>query len=155
MCESTSMPSQKALYALQGMAGLRISEARSLYHYHFDLDDMTMTVRGKGDKTRIVPIAKSAWPYIKEAYEVSLATGAPLVDLSDRGARKAVTAMGKRLKFKRTISSHDLRATGATYLYDRTKDIRVVQDFLGHSSPVTTQIYTAASMDAMREGLEF
>ncbi len=155
MCQSTNDPSKRALFALQGMAGLRVSEARSLHSDNIDIQDMMLTVRGKGDKTRAVPISNSAWPFVLDAYKASLESGMPLVNLSDRGARKAVTAAGHALGFKRDISSHDLRATGATHLYNQTKDIRVVQEFLGHASSVTTQVYTGISIDAMRKGLEF
>lgn len=155
MCEWANDPNKKALFALQGMAGLRVSEARSITSDSIDVQDMMLRVRGKGDKTRLVPISKSAWPYIAEAFLISQETGSPIVNLSDRGARKAVTAAGRALGFKREIASHDLRATGATHLYDKTKDIRVVQEFLGHSSSVTTQLYTGVSMDSMRKGLEF
>lgn len=155
MCNSTSNESKMALFAMQGLMALRVSEARGITHRHIDTVERVMIVRGKGDKTRHVMLSNRAWEYIEPGYKLSIHTDAPIVDLSDRGARKAVTAMGRKLKFKRPISSHDLRATCATEMFNRTSNIRATQELLGHSSLNTTQIYTAVSRDTMREGLEF
>lgn len=155
MCEASGNTHTKALFALQGLLGLRVSEARSIKPEHFDLIRMTLTVRGKGDKERIVPVTRTAWMYIDPAYSRASVEGGRLVELSDRGARKAVTAMGQRLDFDRPISSHDLRATCATELLNRTGNIRAAQELLGHSSVTTTEIYTDVSQDDIRRGLEY
>jgi integrase/recombinase XerD len=73
-----------------------------------------------------------------------------VIHYSNRSARKAITAMGKRAGLSRAISSHDLRATFATELVNRGVNIRTVQELLGHASVATTEIYTGVGMDAMK-----
>lgn len=155
MCESTSNPVHAALFAMQGLLGLRVSEARSVCPNDIDEMRMTMTVRGKGDVTRVVPISMLAWKYIGPVYTQAQFAGEPLVPISDKAARNAITRMGEALGFERSIASHDLRATCGTALYERTKDIRLVQDLLGHANITTTQGYIGVQMDAIRGGLEF
>lgn len=154
MCAKAKGISIPALIAMQGMLGMRVSEARSITSEHIDVRHMRVTVRGKGDKVRVLPISEAAWKYIAPAYEYSEANGGPLVQLSDRGARAAITALSRRLGFENDVKSHDLRATVGTELMNRTGNIRVVQEVLGHSSITTTQVYTAVTVDQMREGLD-
>ena len=59
----------KALIALCGLCGCRIGEALSIKPCDFDLTEMLLTIRGKGDKTRIVPISTAAW----ESLEIPMA----------------------------------------------------------------------------------
>lgn len=155
MCEAAPSLSHRALFALQGLMGLRVSEALDIEPKHFDLDHMTLTVRGKGDKTRVVPISQTAWRYLDAAHAAARVAGGRLVPLSDRGARMAVTRTGETLGFSRPISSHDLRATCATALFNKTGNIRAAQELLGHASITTTEVYTGVSEDLIREGLEF
>jgi site-specific recombinase XerD len=148
---------ERALVALCGLCGLRVSEALSVIPHDFDLESMTLTIRGKGDKTRIVPVSREAWnilaPAVTRAY-CGQKDGGSVVDMYDRQARRCVTRLGRKAKLKRHISSHDLRATFATAVYDKTMDIRLVQDLLGHSSVETTQVYTGVGMDKMKKGVE-
>lgn len=153
MCAATGSYRLAALFALQGMLGLRVSEARSIHRSNFDTGQMMLTVRGKGDKERTIPVSARAWRWLERAYNE--AGAGALVSMPDRTARDAITKSGMQLGFARHISSHDLRATAGTALYNKTHDIRMVQEFLGHSSITTTQTYIGISTDAMREGLEF
>jgi site-specific recombinase XerD len=77
-----------------------------------------------------------------------------VVGLKDRFARRVITELGVRAKLERHTSSHDLRATFATAVYDHTLDQRVVQELLGHSSGTTTEIYIGRSNDQMRKAVE-
>ena len=154
MCLTARTNDESALFAMQGLLGLRVSEALSVSASNVNLHDMILTVRGKGDKERDVPISPVAWKFMEQAYNFSLCSGGKLVNLSDRGARLAVTSSGKRLEFTRNISSHDLRATLATDLLEKTNNIRLVQEVLGHSSVITTQLYTLVDLRKMRQGLE-
>lgn len=156
MCEGAKDDQERALFAMQGLLGMRVSEARSIRPEHFDLNEMTVTVRGKGDVTRLIPVSDRAWAQLKSAYErARVMLGEPLVTMSDRQARYAITECGERLGFKRRISSHDLRATCATKMYEQTLDLRATQELLGHASSSTTERYTLVSMKSMREGLAF
>jgi site-specific recombinase XerD len=156
MIEHTKNAEQEALVALGGFMGLRVSETLQMTTSDFDVHDMLATVRGKGDKTRIVPLSKQAWHHIAPAYVYSLSRpDGRLVTYQDRFARQLITNLGNKANLKRKVTSHDLRATFATAAYDKTGDIRVVQELLGHSSSETTEIYTGVRLDSMREAVDF
>lgn len=116
---------------------------------------MILTVYGKGDKVRYVPVSPVAWSAIMGAVVESFEDNSLLCPISDRAARSLVTRMGRTAGLKCEIASHDLRATFATIIQMNTKDIRVVQELLGHASITTTQIYTETQMEAMKKAVEF
>ena len=155
LIEVTRNEQQKALVALCGYCGLRVSEALSVTYENFDLTRMLLTVRGKGDKTRVVPVSNSlAWPALSMSVASSMVESRPVVGFKDRFARRLITDLGERAQLRRHVASHDLRATFATEVYNRTLDIRLVQELLGHSSVETTQLYTGIEMNKLRAAVE-
>lgn len=154
MCVNADNVNHAALFALQGMLGMRVTEARSIRPSSFNLNQMSVNVRGKGDAERDVPVPATAWKYIAPAFQQALQDDSFLVDLSDRGARLAITRTAERLGFAERVKSHDLRATFATEFLLATKDLRSTQHILGHRSSKTTEIYTKPSAEAMREDME-
>lgn len=145
-----------ALIALCGMCGLRISEALNVRASHFDLTDMTLTIVGKGDKERVVPVSNGAWEIVQVPVTRSfLNHDAPVIGLRDRHARAIVTRLAVQAGICRRVSSHDLRATFATAVYDKTLDQKLVQDLLGHAYGSTTELYTGRSEAQLRNGVEF
>ncbi len=148
---------QRALVAFCGLAGLRIGEALDMAVPAIYIDEMVLEVRGKGDRSRIIPMSEGTWDNICPAYidAISVNPSSKLIHYQDRSARLAITNMGVRAGLSRKISSHDLRATFATAVYDHTKDLRVAQELLGHANSSTTEIYTGVSLEAMREGMNF
>lgn len=155
MCEAAKSARHAALFALCGYCGTRVSEALSLRTRDVDVDRMCITVRGKGDKTRIVPVSTRAWEYIREAYYQAKddpLNGKRIVPLPGRTARDNIERVGKRV-LRHSVPSHDLRSTFGTELYRRTKDLRLVQELLGHASPDTTVSYTLVGIDAQREAV--
>ena len=148
---------QQCLVSLCGLMGLRVSEARSVIPQNFNLVDETLTVEGKGNKTRTLPVTRAAWKWIEPAYLNAYSSELgpeTLIGYSDRGARVLIARLGKKAALVRGISSHDLRATFATAAYNRSRDLRVVQELMGHSSSQTTEVYTGVVMDKMREAAE-
>lgn len=143
---------QKALITLCGLCGLRVTEALSVTPAQFNVTDMTLTVRGKGDVTRTVPVSTRAWKELLPAVvdAVSSGTDKSVVGYKDRFARQIISDCAKRASLKRRVASHDLRATFATAVYDKTLDLRVTQELLGHASSKTTETYTAVSVNKMR-----
>jgi integrase/recombinase XerD len=145
--------------------GARISEVVGLARDDVDFTSRTVTIRGKGGKTRLVPLGGYAAAAV-EAYLVrarpSLAeagTGTPAVFLNARGGRlsrqsawtilrRAADAAGLDASH---MSPHVLRHSYATHLLDGGADVRVVQELLGHASVTTTQIYTLVTVDRLRE----
>lgn len=116
---------------------------------------MILTVYGKGDKVRYVPVSGRAWSAVMSAVVECIENDDLLCPISDRAARSLVTRLGRVAGLAHEIASHDLRATFATIIQMETKDIRVVQELLGHASITTTQIYTETQMDAMKKAVEF
>lgn len=155
MIAHASNESHSALVALCGLLGCRMSEAREVRPNDFNFKEMILTVRGKGDKLREVPVSSKAWAVLASPVTRAFTRGnVPVVGISDRHARQVITDLGAKAGLKRPISSHDLRATFATAIYDATKDLRLVQELLGHSRSTTSEIYTLVQANKMREAVE-
>lgn len=147
---------QRTLVALLALCGLRISEARQVAPTDFDLHNMLLTVRGKGDKTRIVPVSQQAWSVMSPCVvEATLSKWPTVILYTDRHARELITKLGARAKLARPISSHDLRATFGTLAYALTGNIRAVQELLGHASVEQTVLYTGVRLAEMRAAANF
>ncbi len=153
----------ETLYA----TGARVSEVVAL-----DIDDIsksqdsiiTVRVRGKGGKQRLVPLGSFAQQaidqylvrvrptFVKRSPETALFINENAgTRLSRQSTWSVVSDAAKRANIKRDISPHALRHSFATHLLDGGADIRVVQELLGHSSVTTTQIYTLVTIDKLRE----
>lgn len=149
---------KRTLVGLCGLLGLRVNEAVTVTVGDVNFYERTLTVRGKGDKTRVLPIPDRLFevilPRIVEVgttHEVEDQRNAVrLVPLHERSARRFITSVAAEAQMSRPVSSHDLRATFATAAYNKCKDLRAVQELLGHSDSKTTEIYTGVTMDSMR-----
>jgi integrase/recombinase XerD len=145
--------------------GARVSEAVEAVIDDLDLADGTVRLRGKGGKTRVVPLGSYAVEAVS-AYQVrarpglvSHGRGTPRLFVNARGGplsrqsawlviRRAAAVAGLP---RPAISPHTLRHSFATHLLDGGADVRVVQELLGHASVTTTQIYTLVTVDRLRE----
>lgn len=140
-----------ALLLLLYGAGLRIGEALGLMGNVLPLGD-TLTVIGKRQKTRIVPLL----PEVRQAIEDYLAVsphgvekGAPLFrgvrggPLEPGTVRRSVRAARARLGLGNRTTPHALRHSFASHLLARGADLRSLQELLGHASLSSTQVYTA------------
>lgn len=151
MIDRARQPHHKALIALCGRLGLRVEEARNVRPSDFSDDEgIVIHVQGKGDKGRSVPVSVSTMVDLTPAYTIACDGNLPLVPISDSSARRAITRIARLAGVTRPVSSHDLRHTFATAAYDKSHDIRAVQELLGHSSVETTQIYTGVAMAKKR-----
>lgn len=132
-------------------AGLRIGEAMGLTGAVLPLG-RTLSVIGKRNKTRIVPLL----PQVKEAIEAYVAAcpyppardqalfrGARGGPLEPSQIRRAVRGARGRLGLSERTTPHALRHSFATHLLGRGVDLRALQELLGHASLSSTQIYTA------------
>jgi site-specific recombinase XerD len=153
LIEAARFEHHKALIALCGLAGLRVAESLTVEPTHINFSTMNLTVRGKGDVTRIVPVSEECWDVIASPVVRVATGGGPVVGLHDRFARRLVTDLGVRAGLSRRVKSHDLRATFATAVYNKTGDIRLVQMLLGHASVTTTQVYIETAMEALKEAV--
>lgn len=140
----------QALVCLQGMMGLRVGEALAVAASDVDFCDLVVKVHGKGRRDRWVPIPEIGVPYLVGAWtKAGPGTKNPLIPMADTTARGKITKLGRRVRID-GVSSHDLRATFATHVYGQTKDLRAVQDLLGHSDPKTTLVYTDRDLATLR-----
>lgn len=147
---------QRCLIALMGMCGLRVAEAISITYADCMIEGgkVTLRVRGKGDVVRYVPVSDEAYTHIVRRMVETALNGMPLVEMKDRYARQCITDIAVRAKLSRRVASHDLRATFATAVYDKTKDKMLVQRLLGHKSGNTTEGYIGTTREKMIEGVE-
>ncbi|AKL88252.1 putative integrase [Gordonia phage GMA3] len=147
----------KLTLALGGLAGFRIAETLSVRPVDWNKSTNLITIRGKGGKTRHVPVSREL-AQILTAYAPENPKS-KYVNRQDRCARKKVTDLFGRMgvvhKNGKNVSSHDLRATFATEVYNGTGDIVKVQRLLGHSSVAQTQQYLGISDAAFHEAVNF
>lgn len=141
---------ERAVVALCGLCGLRVSEACAVVPNDFNLNIMTLTVRGKGDKTRVIPVSDEAWMQLAWPHRTATLMSRTLVGWQQRFARQVIRRIGVA-SLGHPVASHDLRATFATAAYEKTKDLRTVQELMGHADSKTTEVYTGVSMEAMRK----
>ena len=156
----TSSPAglrDRALIETLYASGLRISELVSLTIG--DLGADTITVVGKGRKTRVVPLGRPA----QTALDRYLRLGRPHLATEGAGTALWVGARGGRLDSRgarRVVVTHlatfphALRHSFATHLLEGGADLRTVQDLLGHTDLATTQIYTAVTRRHLRDTYE-
>jgi len=145
-----------AVLALLYGSGLRISEALGLRRGEFGSRD-TITVTGKGNKQRMVPVLPQVAALIADylalcPYELGdrdpLFVGAKGGPLPARVIQLAMARLRGALGLAETATPHALRHSFATHLLARGGDLRSIQELLGHASLATTQIYT--EVDAER-----
>ncbi|MFG2058066.1 site-specific tyrosine recombinase XerD [Micromonospora sp. NPDC048930] len=148
--------------------GARISEAVGAVLDDLDLDEGAVLLRGKGGKTRLVPIggyaveAVRAWLVRGRPALLAAGRGTPAVFVNARGGpltrqgawavlRGAAERAGLPVTGADAVSPHTLRHSYATHLLDGGADVRVVQELLGHASVTTTQVYTLVTVERLRE----
>ena len=141
--------------------GLRVSELCSLDRY-LDLERGEFTIRGKGEKLRVVFLSDTARRVIKAyldkrpdadpAMFVSLTKNGKVLDrVTPRAVERLVEMRARKAGIARRIHPHELRHSFATDLLLNGADLRAVQEMLGHASITTTQIYTHLTNKELRE----
>jgi integrase/recombinase XerC len=150
-----------ALALLYG-SGLRISEALGLRKQDVPAPGKgdVITVTGKGNKRRMVPVLNSVLSAIADYVSLcpfDLPAGGPLFlgarggPLSPRIVQLAMARLRGALGLPDTATPHALRHSFATHLLARGGDLRAIQELLGHASLSTTQIYTAVDTERLLE----
>jgi integrase/recombinase XerC len=143
----------KAIMELFYSSGLRLTELVTLSLGAIDLNDRTVRVLGKGNKTRIVPIGRfgldalKRWLKERAAWVKTGGTDALFVGrsgrrLSVRAVQLRVGTWGRRQGIGVHVHPHMFRHSFATHLLESSGDLRGVQELLGHADISTTQIYT-------------
>jgi integrase/recombinase XerD len=153
----------QAVLELAYASGLRLAELRGARLEHLHLEAGFLTVIGKGNKERVVPVGRKAI----EAIQRYLAAGRPKLltprspanlFLNRRGLPFAATTMWTRIKRRvrranlgRNVTPHTLRHSFATHLLENGADLRVIQELLGHANISTTEVYTHVTSSRLRD----
>lgn len=142
----------KAIMELIYSSGLRLTEVTGLGWDQVDLAGELVTVRGKGNKTRMVPIGRvaikalDAWRREQVAvsgYEARpVFTSARGKALSPRAVQARIRHWARHQGIPQRVYPHLLRHSFASHVLESSGDLRAVQELLGHSDISTTQIYT-------------
>jgi integrase/recombinase XerC len=149
-----------AVLALLYGSGLRISEALGLTREMVPAPGKgdVITVTGKGNKTRMVPVLRQVLELIDKYVSMcpyDLPDHGPLFvgqkggPLSPRIVQLTMARMRRMLGLAETATPHALRHSFATHLLARGGDLRAIQELLGHASLSTTQIYTAVDTEQL------
>jgi integrase/recombinase XerD len=152
----------RAILELLYASGLRISELTGASLENLNLDERVIRVIGKGSKTRLVPVGRTACEavgrYITEerVHLISRRTGNE-VFLSRHGRKLTTQRVWQIVKeivavagFETNVYPHLLRHSFATHLLANGADLRIIQELLGHADISTTQIYTHVDQSRLK-----
>lgn len=155
----------KAILEMLFSTGLRVSELANLKIDQVNLKRDEFTVRGKGDKPRVVFLSESAKEWLKKYLNKRHDTSPYMFICHDRAKNgredsgpitprsieRMVEHCARAAGVTKRITPHTLRHTFATDLLMNGADIRSVQSLLGHASITTTQVYTHITNRQLKE----
>ena len=141
--------------------GCRVSELCDINISDIDLDEKYLKLKGKGSKQRIVPIGsmlyKNLMQYLNVRETFLQNRGEPLFlsksknKLDRTAVFRIIKKTAKNISLQSDVHPHTLRHSAATHMLEGGCDLRTVQEFLGHSSVSTTQIYTKVTKEFLEE----
>lgn len=141
--------------------GCRVSELCDINISDIDLDEKYLKLKGKGSKQRIVPIGsmlyKNLMKYLNVRDTFLQNRGEPLFlsksknKLDRTAVFRIIKKTAKNISLQTDVHPHTLRHSAATHMLEGGCDLRTVQEFLGHSSVSTTQIYTKVTKEFLEE----
>ena len=142
----------KAMMELFYSSGLRLSELAALRWDQIDPSSDLITVTGKGNKTRVVPVGSYAARALNEWRKIRgnfAGFEEPCIFVSQRGKPIAVRTIQSRIRYwarrqgiPQQVYPHLLRHSFASHMLESSGDLRAVQELLGHADISTTQVYT-------------
>jgi integrase/recombinase XerC len=151
-CETPLAVRDKAIMELFYSSGLRLSELATLRWDQIDLASGMVTVTGKGNRTRMVPVGRIATEALLEWRKVRgefASFEEPHVFVSQRGNPIATRTIQTRIRYwakhqgmPQSVYPHLLRHSFASHMLESSGDLRAIQELLGHADISTTQIYT-------------
>ena len=165
----TYMLRDRAILELLYSTGMRVSELVTRDLVDLDFKEEMLTVRGKGNKERLVPVGGPAIEAVRvwlgqrlQLMEKRAGRGRPVekdaLFLNGRGGRLSVRSVermvklyGERAGILQIVTPHALRHSFATHLLEMGADLRSVQELLGHASLSTTQKYTHLTLDHLAD----
>lgn len=153
----------KVMLLLMYSCGLRVSEMISLEKKSINFEEKILSIKGKGNKERSIPINEVALDYLSHYLNKEIKTNKTKRVFINKTTKKPLTRQvffmnlkkyAKRAGIDKEISPHTLRHTFATELLENGADLRIVQTLLGHSNVSTTQIYTHISTKKILNALD-
>lgn len=157
----------RAMLEVLYSCGLRVSELCDLRLSKLNVADRWVSVIGKGNKERLVPIGKKALQAIDDYLAQYRSALVPqpghedIIFLGRQGrsmSRQMAFTMIRRASIlagvRKTVSPHTFRHSFATHLMESGADLRAVQEMLGHASITTTEIYTHLDRRFLRDQIE-
>lgn len=147
----------RAMLELMYATGLRVSELLSLKFRNVNMQNGLITVYGKGNKQRSVPVSSFALEFLRKYIDgprkrVKGSKDTDIIFLNRDGKALSRTYFFMQVKryaeekgIDSSVSPHTLRHCFATHLLENGASLRAVQEMLGHSNIATTQIYTEVS----------
>jgi integrase/recombinase XerD len=116
--------------------GMRVSELANLKEENVSWQRNCITIIGKGNKRRVIPLSNLARFYITQCF-----SNQARFPLAMRTIQKYVKVVAERARIKKKVSPHVLRHTFAVTYLHKGGNLRALQGILGHSSITTTDIY--------------
>ena len=150
LIDSIEDPRDKLIVRTIYATGVRVSELCNMNLEDIDFDEHTIKIRGKGDKIRVVFVDDDT------TAEILKFIGNRIVGPLFVGQQgKHISSRAIQHIFKHYapsgITPHKIRHSYASELYRRSKNLRVVQENLGHTSIKTTEIYLHTDIDERRQ----
>lgn len=152
-----------AILELLFTTGMRVGEAAALRLGDLMLDQRAILVRGKGGRQRLAFLAEDhsyqvIHTYHRHRRSVATTTDAFLLNtfhrpLSTQGIAAMLRQKAQAAGIDRHLTPHMIRHTAATFLLQNGADLRIVQEFLGHTSITTTQRYTHVTKSHLQAAL--
>lgn len=154
-----------AVIELLFATGARVSEIANLKDDEINLLTGEVTIRGKGNKERVVQICNDETIRVLKQYRRMAAAkfhkagGFFLINrfnskISDQSIRHMVKRLSLKANIQLHVTPHVFRHSFATLLLEQDVDIKYIQSFLGHSSIMTTQIYTHVNREKQKQILQ-
>ena len=161
---SLSLRNKLILSFLYGL-GCRVSEIVALNLQDFNETEAWISVVGKGDKQRLLPLPKDLYKllitYLKESRFLIGRQENPSLFFNNRGNRPSRVDIWRWLKswslkagFDDVKNPHSFRHGCATGLLEKGADLRTIQKLLGHLNIQTTQIYTSVSSEKLKKAID-
>lgn len=170
-CDSYLGLRDRTMMELFYSSGLRVNELVLIDRIDIDLSSRMLRVKGKGKKERVVPITKTAVSFIKKYLEHPLRElgskehkkqkDSQAIFLNKHGTRITTRSVDRIFRkyllqsgLAKDITPHTIRHTIATHWLENGMDLKTIQELLGHSSLMTTTIYTKVSTKLKRDVYE-
>ena len=151
----------QAIFELLYSSGLRLAEVLGLTLQDVLDNPEELKILGKGSKERIVPVGKKAraalaiWLENREKWDLGVTDSVFLTKrgtcISPRTVQRRLDIRAREVGLDQHVHPHALRHSAATHMLESSGDLRAIQEFLGHQSLSTTQIYTHLDFQHLAE----